>query len=188
MKKTAIVKVTLLTVILLAGVILITMTSCTQDSKKSESFTVQITDKPLTFCNPLTLLVGSERARRGGEPVVVLHQDDYYLFVTGSRGYWVSANMRDWTYVDAPNFPGGVISVISDGETLYACSMNRKDVFSCTDPKQGKWTQAGTLDSDRYGDANMYLDDDGRLYIYYGWSQIMPFKVVELDPKTFKEK
>jgi hypothetical protein len=50
------------------------------------------------------------------------------------------------------------------------------------------WEKAGTFDSNRYGDANMYLDDDGRLYMYSGWSQLMPFKVVELDPKTFKEK
>ena len=56
----------------------------------------------MTFCNPLTLSVGSERARRAGEPVVVLYKDDYYLFITGGRGYWYSGNMRDWTYVDAP--------------------------------------------------------------------------------------
>ncbi len=152
-----------------------------------ESFTPRITDKPLTFCNPLTLSVGQERARRAGEPVVLIYKDDYYLFITGSRGYWYGDNLRDLTYVDAPDFPGGVVSVITDGETMWGCSMNSKDVFTCTDPKSGVWTKAGTFDSDRYGDANMYLDDDGRLYLYYGWSQIMPFKVVELDPKTFKE-
>ncbi len=161
--------------------------SDTKTQANSENFTVRITDKPLTFCNPINLVVGSERARRGGEPVVLIYKDDYYLFVTGSQGYWYSGNMRDWEYVDAPNFPRGVVSVISDGETLYACAMNQKDVFSCTDPKKGEWAKAGSFDSDRYGDANMYLDDDGRLYMYYGWSQIMPFKVVELDPKTFKE-
>ena len=89
--------------------------SCASDSSensetsagtgKSENFTVRITDKPLTFCNPLNVVVGSERARRAGEPVVVLHQDDYYLFITGGRGYWYSDNLRDWTYVDAPDFP-----------------------------------------------------------------------------------
>ncbi len=182
------------TVILLVIVIFITSTSCNQvsdnseNSVQSEDFTVQITDKPLTFCNPLNVIVDSQRARRGGEPIVILYEDDYYLFVTGTRGYWYSNNMRDWTYVDAPNFPGGVLSVVSDGEILYACSMNRKEVYKCMgDPKEGEWEQAGSFDSDRYGDANMYFDDDGRLYMYYGWSQIMPIKVVELDPNTFKE-
>jgi hypothetical protein len=70
--------------------------------------------------------------------------------------------------------------------TLYGCSMNNRNVFRCIDPKKGKWEKCGTFDSDRYGDANLFYDN-GHLYLYYGWSQIMPFKVVELDKKTFKE-
>jgi hypothetical protein len=67
--------------------------------------------------------------------------------------------------------------------------MNAKEIFSSTDPKNGVWAQVGTFESDRYGDANMFVDDDGRFYMYWGWSQILPFQVVELDPKDgFKEK
>lgn len=174
--------------LLVVTLVLTNLYSCTPSEKvELSNFKVQITDQPLTYCNPLNLLVGNERARRGGEPVVLLFEDDYYLFVTGSRGYWYSANMRDWTYVNAPNFPGGVVSVVNIDGTLYACAMNNKNVFKCDNTKQGEWSLAGTFDSDRYGDANMYYDDDGRLYMYYGWSQILPFQVVELDPKTFKE-
>ena len=187
-------KLNLKSAILLVVVALFAITSCTpgsdnsSNSGQSENFTVQITDNPLTYCNPLDLIVGSERARRGGEPVVVLFDDYYYLFVTGGRGYWYSTNMRDWDYITAQNFPGGVVSVASNGETLFACSMNQKNVYKCIgDPKEGNWELTGTFDSDRYGDANMFFDDDGKLYMYYGWSQLMPFKVVELDPETFKE-
>lgn len=140
-----------------------------------------------TYCNPLDLLAGNARASRGGEPVVLIYQDDYYLFVTGSRGYWISPDFQDWQYVNAPNFPGGVVSVIVKDDILYACSMNNKNVYKSVKPKTGEWELTATFDSDRYGDANMFVDDDGRLYLYYGWSQIMPFKVVELDPTTFKE-
>ncbi len=77
-----------------------------------------------TFCNPVDLLAGNQRASRGGEPVVLIYQDDYYLFVTGTRGYWYSPDFLDWTYVDSPTFPGGVISVIEKDGILYACSMN----------------------------------------------------------------
>jgi hypothetical protein len=181
--------------IFLTAFVLLLGISCTPVAEKADKeivsadFTVQITDYPYTFCNPLDVIVGSERARRGGEPIVLIYKDDYYLFVTRTRGYWYSNNFRDWTYVDVPeNFPGGVLSAVSDGESLYACSMNQKAVYKCVgDPKDGVWEQVGEFDSDRYGDANMYFDDDGRLYMYYGWSQIMPFKVVELDPNTFKE-
>ncbi len=140
-----------------------------------------------TFCNPLDLVVPGERSYRGGEPVVLIYQDDYYLFVSHRKGYWYSPDFKDWTYVDAPNYPGGVVSVVEMDGSLYGCSMNNKNVYKATDPKAGIWEQVGTFDSDRYGDANMFVDDDGRLYLYYGWSQLMPFKVVELDKKTFKE-
>jgi hypothetical protein len=153
--------------------------------KKSGTFSVQIKDKPMTYCNPLTIT----GAGRAGEPIVLIFQDDYYLFITGRKGYWYSANMRDWTYVDSPTFPAGVPGVVTDGKILYACAMNSKDLYSCTDPKKGVWTKAATLDSDRYGDADIFIDDDGRVYMYYGWSQLLPIQVVELDPKNgFKEK
>ncbi len=157
-------------------------------TNKAQTFSVRIADKPLTFCNPLNIVVGSERVRRMGEPVVVLYKDDYYLFAGGS-GYWYSGNFRDWAYVNAPTFPRGIPSVATDGKTMYACVMNAKGVFASTDPKQGVWTQVGTMDSDRYGDADMFIDDDGRVYMYWGWSQLMPFRGVELDPNNgFKEK
>jgi len=187
-------KLTLKTLILLVIVTFIisfswnTISGQSKNSGKSNPFSVQISDKPLTFCNPLNLSVGSERARRAGEPVIVLYKNDYYLFITGGRGYWYSGNMRDWTYVNVPSFLGGCPSVLTDGVTLYACSMNARDVFTSTDPKNGKWTKVGTLDRD-YGDADMFRDDDGRFYMYWGWSQILPFQVVELDPKNgFREK
>ena len=34
-----------------------------------------------TFANPLDVLVGHERGVRGGEPVVLIYKDYYYLFV-----------------------------------------------------------------------------------------------------------
>lgn len=143
--------------------------------------------KPSTFANPLDVVIGNERAYRGGEPVVLIYQDDYYLFVSHRKGYWYSPDFRNWTYVDAPNYPAGVVSVVEQNGVLIGCSMNNKNVYKAIDPKKGVWEKIGELDSDRYGDANMFVDDDGRLYLYFGWSQIMPFQVVELDPKTYKE-
>ncbi|MBN2636858.1 MAG: hypothetical protein JXR61_11360, partial [Prolixibacteraceae bacterium] len=80
--------------ILLVAFVLLAGISCTPVAEKADKevqsgdFTVQITDYPYTFCNPLDVIVGSERARRGGEPIVLIYKDDYYLFVTRTRGYW----------------------------------------------------------------------------------------------------
>ncbi|MBN2012029.1 family 43 glycosylhydrolase [candidate division KSB1 bacterium] len=185
-------KQTLKTVIWLVSAILFTITSfsCVSDkADKQESSSIQISDKPMTFCNPITLNWGADRARRAGEPVVVIHQDDYYLFITGLQGYWYSANFKNWTYVDAPDLPGGCPSVVSDGERLIVSGdKTRRDVFASEDPKSGVWKKVGYYDRE-YGDADMFIDDDGRYYMYWGWSQILPFQVVELDPDNgFKEK
>jgi xylan 1,4-beta-xylosidase len=151
--------------------------------------TVGVTDKPTTFSNPINLSVGSERARRAGEPVVVMYKDEYFLFITGGRGYWYSGNFRDWTYVSAPDFPGGCPSVAIHGDTMYASGdKGLHGVFASTDPKSGAWKKVGEYQRD-YGDADMFIDDDGRFYMYWGWSQVLPVQVVELDPKNgFKEK
>ena len=58
-----------------------------------------------TFANPLDVVVGNEPAIRGGEPVVIIFEDNYFLFVSHRRGYWYSQDFRDWTYVDAPGYP-----------------------------------------------------------------------------------
>lgn len=185
-------KLTLISAIKLVVVTLLTcsiFSFASDKSDKTESFSPQLSDKPLTFCNPITLDFGTGRARRAGEPVVVLHQDDYYLFITGLKGYWYSGNMRDWKYVDAPDLPGGCPSAVSDGKRLIVSGdKTRRDVWVSTDPKNGVWKEAGYYDRE-YGDADMFIDDDGRYYMYWGWSQILPFQVVELDPENgFKEK
>jgi len=61
-------------------------------------------------------------------------------------------------------------------------------VFTSTGPKNGIWNKVGEYQRD-YGDADMFIDDDGRFFMYWGWSQILPFQVVELrSGKRFKEK
>ena len=131
----------------------------------------QTSTKPKhTFANPLDVLVGHERGVRGGEPVVLIYKDDYYLFVSHRRGYWYSPDFQNWTYVDAPNYPAGVVSVVEFNGELIGCSMNNRNVYKAIDPKAGTWEKIGELSSDRYGDANLFADGD-RLYLYFGWSQ-----------------
>ena len=56
------------------------------------------------------------------------------------------------------------------------------------DPKSGEWYDVGTFSSNNYGDASMLYDEEtGRLFMYYGWSQLLGIRVVEIDKTTFKE-
>ena len=63
----------------------------------------------------------------------------------------------------------------------YAGNTNNR-VMTTDDPKSGIWYDAGTFSSNNYGDASMLYDQDtGRLFMYYGWSQVLGIRVVELD-------
>jgi len=144
---------------------------------------------PTTYCNPISLTQGSGRVLRGGEPVITMFEDDYYLFVSMQRGYWWSHDFKDWTWVSASNLASGIIGVVEIDGKLYSYAGNSNDRVTVTDdPKSGIWTDAGRFSSTNYGDAAMLYDEEtGRLFMYYGWSQILGIRVVELDKTTFKE-
>ncbi len=144
---------------------------------------------PTTFTNPISLTNGSDRVLTSGEPIIRVFKDDYYLTVRGQRGYWWSHDFVDWTWVSAPNLLGGIPGFVEiDGKLYnYAGNTNNK-VMTTDDPKTGIWYDAGTFSSNNYGDASMLYDEEtGRLFMYYGWSQLLGIRVVELDKTTFKE-
>lgn len=144
---------------------------------------------PTTYCNPISLTQGSGRLLRGGEPVITIFEDDYYLFVSHKKGYWWSPDFVNWTYVDAPELQAGIVGVVEIDGKLYNYAGNTNDkVMTTDDPKSGVWYDAGTFSSNNYGDASMLYDEEtGRLFMYYGWSQLLGIRVVELDKTTFKE-
>ncbi|QIG42407.1 family 43 glycosylhydrolase [Nocardioides anomalus] len=148
-----------------------------------------VVQNPTTYTNPISLTQGSERILTAGEPVIKIFDGDYYLFTRGRKGYWWSSDFKDWNYVDAPNLLGGIVGMTEIDGKLYNYAGNTNNrVMTTDDPKTGIWYDAGTFSSNNYGDASMLYDEDtGRLFMYYGWSQILGIRVVELDKHTFKE-
>lgn len=148
-------------------------------------------DDPKTFCNPLNLnyrfMIDAIDAREAADAVIVLFQDDYYLFASRSGGYWTSPDLRNWTLI----IPEGIdvesyapAAVVMRDSIFYLPSGNSQ-IYKTGDPKSGIWQRGPSIQS--YGDPDLFLDDDGRLYMYYGLSNTTPTAVVELDPFTFRE-
>ena len=148
--------------------------------------------KTSTFCNPLNLnyrFALTEPSRReAADPVIVLFKNDYYLFASKSGGYWFSDDLRDWTFVEPKGLPLEDYApsvLILDGKMYYTAHRD-KLLFETDDPKKGVWTK--TADIGEYTDPMLFLDDDRRLYMYYGSSLDGGISVVELDPKqNFRE-
>lgn len=155
------------------------------------SLFAQVAENPRTYCNPMNLdyrfMVDAEDSREAADPVMVVYHDEYYLFASRSGGYWISDDMRDWdlivpTGLDVETYAPGVV-VMRD--SLFYVPSATTQVYKSGDPKSGVWEEGPTIDS--YGDPCFFVDDDERLYMYYGLSNVTPTYVVELDPYTFEE-
>lgn len=155
--------------------------------------TVSVSAEQNTFCNPLNLnyrfsIENLASHRTAADPLIVLYKDDYYLFASKSGGYWFSRDMRDWTFVEPKGLPleDYAPSVLILNGKMYYTAHRDKLLFETEDPKKGLWTK--TADIGEYADPMLFLDDDGRLYMYYGSGLNGGIWAVELDPKrNFKE-
>lgn len=142
-----------------------------------------------TFCNPLNLnyryQLDEPSRREAADPVIVLFQDNYYLFASKSGGYWVSENLVDWRLIEPTGLPieDYAPSVIEMNGKLYFTAFNSGAVYSSENPQSGQWTKVADIPN--YADPAMFLDDDGRLYMYDGCSNNGPIYVQEMFPNTF---
>ena len=80
----------------------------------------QPAENPTTFCNPMNLnyrfMVDAVDAREAADPVMVLYQDEYYLFASRSGGYWISPDLATWDLIvpaglDVETYAPGVVAM-----------------------------------------------------------------------------
>ncbi len=159
-----------------------------------------------TYCNPINIDYGytpipdfSEqgRHRATADPTITLFKGTYYLFSTNQWGYWWSDNMLNWHFVsrkflkpyhhvyDELCAPATLVL----GDTLLLIgSTYTKDfpLWMSKNPKVDDWKEA--VDSFRAGawDPGLFADDDGRIYLYHGSSNLYPIYGWEIDRKTLQ--
>ncbi|WP_299577433.1 family 43 glycosylhydrolase [uncultured Sunxiuqinia sp.] len=149
---------------------------------------------PQTYCNPLDIdytymVYNSSRNisyRSGADPAVVEFRGEYYMFVTRSFGYWHSTDLVNWEFIkpaqwffegcNAPtafNYKDSVLYFAGDpagyGSILYS-----------DDPKSGTWTPTASI-SKNIQDSELFIDDDGKTYLYWGSSNVHPLRVKMLN-------
>ena len=156
-----------------------------------------------TYCNPLNISYNYEpwnnNTRRGGsfrssaDPMGLAYKGEYYLFSTNQGGFHYSRNLSDWDFCQASfqRHPADddecAPAAWVVGDTLYYTGSTYEGlpIWYSTDPKNGRWRRAVERNTLPTWDPYVFLDDDGKLYEYYGSSNEYPVKGVQISREDF---
>ena len=147
-----------------------------------------------TYCNPLNLdytymIYNADKNisyRSGADPAVVKFRNEYFMFVTRSLGYWHSTDLLNWTFINpekwyfqgsnapaAHNYKDSVLYVAGDPSGSMS-------VLYTDNPKKGDWKAVPSILNDLQ-DPDLFIDDDGKAYMFWGSSNVFPIKAKILD-------
>lgn len=142
-----------------------------------------------TICNPVNLsyrfCLDKPSRREAADPTIVAFKDKFYLFASKSGGYWHSDDLINWIFIETNEIPteeyAPTVIVLKDTFFFLASSNEKSTIYKTVDPLSGKWSVA--LDSLEIPvwDPAFFLDDDNRLYLYWGCSDKNPIYGVELN-------
>ena len=132
--------------------------------------------------------------RSSADPMGLTYKDEYFLFSTNQGGFHYSKNLSDWEFAPA-SFqrrptdddmcaPAAFVS----GDTLFYTGSTYEGlpVWYSTSPKSGRFKRAVERNTLPSWDPCLFLDDDGKLYLYYGSSNEYPLKGVQVSRDDFR--
>lgn len=113
---------------------------------------------------------------------MVRFKDEFWLFVSKSGGYWRSKDLEHWEFIEPTGLPlesyAPTVAVIQG--KMYYTGGGCKAIYTTDDPAKGEWTKVA--DFKRYDDPDIFVDDDGKVFMFHGCSSKEPIRGVELDP------
>lgn len=130
--------------------------------------------------------------REAADPSMILFHGRYYIFASMTLGVWVSDDLSTW---ENHRLPGELPlydyapDVRVMGDWVYFCASRREencDRYRTKDILNGPYEKIQGCFP--FWDPNLFVDDDGRVYFYWGCSNITPVWGVELDPNTMQPK
>lgn len=154
-----------------------------------------------TYCNPIDIdysYMSHYRAnnnvsyRSGADPAVVNFNGRFYMFVTRSHGYWASDDMSNWKFINPQswyfNGSNAPAAAVKDGKIiLLGDPSGRGAVIETDNPELGDWkTNYAVINlPDGTQDPDLFVDDDGKVYLYEESSNKWPIRGIELDPENY---
>lgn len=177
-------------------VLLIGFVACKEKTTKNSVEPVKkVTKRDFqTYCNPLdidyTYMVYNSNKnksyRSGADPAVIEFRGEYYMFVTRSFGYWHSTDLINWNFIKPKQwfFEGSNAPTAfnyKDSLVYFAGNPAGYGSILYTDnPKNGNWKPTPSI-SNNIQDSELFIDDDGKAYLYWGSSNVHPIQVKMLN-------
>ncbi len=130
--------------------------------------------------------------REAADPSMIQFKGRYYIFASMNLSVWVSDDLVHWEAHRLPdNLPlyDYAPDVRVAGDYVYFSASKKGEVCNFYRTKniiEGPYEEIpGTFD---FWDPNLFVDEDGRFYFYWGCSNVTPVWGVELDPETMLPK
>lgn len=126
--------------------------------------------------------------REAADPSMICFEGRYYIFASMTLGVWVSDDLVHWENhklpEELPLYDYAPDVRVMNGWVYYCASRREQncDRYRTRDILNGPYEKIeGTFP---YWDPNLFIDDDGRVYFYWGCSNTTPIWGTELDPAT----
>lgn len=143
------------------------------------------------YCNPLNVPYqfqhyNNQASRESADPTIVLFKGRYYIFASMSGGFYFSDDLVDWKWHENRHLTPFRYApdVRQVGEYLIFSSSDRdpSDIYRTKDPMSDVFEKVSTPFP--FWDPNVFQDDDGRVYFYWGCDNTKPIYGQEFDPET----
>jgi xylan 1,4-beta-xylosidase len=142
-----------------------------------------------TFCNPADLsyrfCLDQPSRREAADPTLIWFRDRYFLFASKSGGYWHSKDLTEWELIETSQIPveeyAPTAIVINDAVYFLGSSTEKSTIYKSFDPLSGEWSVALEELEIPVWDPAFFQDEDDRLYLYWGCSDVTPIYGVEID-------
>ena len=150
-----------------------------------------------SICNPINIrylyqhIKEMEKVsinREAADISIRLFKGKYYLFASMIKGFYHSEDLVKWEYRETPELPvyGYAPDICIIDDYVYVCASSREKCafYRTKDPLNGSFEEIPT--DLVFWDPNLFQDDDGRVYLYWGCSDRDPIWGIELDRNTMK--
>ena len=131
-------------------------------------------------------------SREAADPSMIYFKRKYYIFASMTLGVWVSEDLAHWENKRLPDnlpFYDYAPDVRVIGDYVYFCASKREEIcnfYRTKNIEEGPYEEIkGSFD---FWDPHQFVDDDGRVYFYWGCANMTPIWGVEMDPETMHPK